>query len=290
MNRRRDPHLSACSPMSHPARTGKLDQSTGLARALSKLGFCSRSQAWPLIQAGRVRVNGVVRRDPESRVAPHNDRITVDQEKVESAAKVYLMLNKPRGLVTSAADEHGRDTVFSCLNGKELPFVTPVGRLDKASEGLLLFTNDTAWAGRITDPARHLEKIYHVQVNCLADSTLVQRLLQGVSVDGQFLTARRVRKLRQGEKNSWLEIVLDEGRNRHIRRLIEAIGQTVLRLVRVAVGPQELGNLAKGQFRFLTQKEVQSFERHALRARSILSSSSSSSSSPARRSFLSEGG
>jgi len=277
MNRRRDPLVSASSPMSHPARTGKLDQSTGLARALSKLGFCSRSQAWPLIQAGRVRVNGVVRRDPESRVAPHNDRITVDQEKVESAAKVYLMLNKPRGLVTSAADEQGRDTVFSCLIGKPLPFVTPVGRLDKASEGLLLFTNDTAWASRITDPASHLEKVYHVQVNCLAGSTLVQRLLQGVSAEGEFLDARGARVLRQGEKNSWLEIVLDEGKNRHIRRLIEACGQTVLRLVRVAIGPLLLGNLAKGESRFLTEKEVRSFASHAPRARSILSSSSSSS-------------
>src|SRR5882724_8384193 len=279
MNRRRDPLVSASSPMSHPARTGKLDQSTGLARALSKLGFCSRSPAWPLIQAGRVRVNGVVRRDPESRVAPHNDRITVDQEKVESAAKVYLMLNKPRGLVTSAADEHGRDTVFSCLTWKVLPFVTPVGRLDKASEGLLLFTNDTAWASRITDPASHLEKVYHVQINCLASSTLVQRLLQGVSAEDEFLDARGARVLRQGEKNSWLEIVLDEGKNRHIRRLIEACGQTVLRLVRVAIGPLLLGNLAKGESRFLTEKEVRSFESHALRARSIPSSSSSSAAS-----------
>ena len=232
-----------------------------------------------MIEAGRVRVNGIIRRDPEVRVALHSDRIIVDQEKIESAAKVYLMLNKPRGLVTSAADEHRRDTVFSCLTGKELPFVTPVGRLDKASEGLLLFTNDTAWASRITDPASHLEKVYHVQINCLASSTLVQRLLQGVSPEGELLNARGVRILRQGEKNSWLEIVLDEGKNRHIRRLIEAIGQTVLRLVRVAIGPLVLGDLPKGESRFLTEKEARSLERHALPPRSILSSSSSSSSS-----------
>src|SRR5712671_1271663 len=124
------------------------------------------------------------------------------------------MLNKPRGLVTTRNDEKGRKTVFACFLGHELPFVTPVGRLDKASEGLLLFTNDTAWASRITDPASHLEKVYHVQVNCLAGSTFVQRLLQGVSAEGEFLDARGARVLRQGEKNSWLEIVLDEGKNR----------------------------------------------------------------------------
>ena len=157
--------------------------------------------------------------------------------------------------------------------------MTPVGRLDKASEGLLLFTNDTAWASRITDPASHLEKVYHVQINCLASSALVQRLLQGVSPEGELLNARGVRILRQGEKNSWLEIVLDEGKNRHIRRLIEAIGQTVLRLVRVAIGPLTLGDLPKGQVRFLTEKEVRSFERPTPMIRSVPSSSSSSSSS-----------
>src|SRR6266404_3097749 len=208
MKKRPDPRPVVSGSMNHSNRTGRV-QSTGLARALSKLGFCSRSQAWPLIQSGRVRVNSIIRRDPESRVMLYSDRISVDQKKVESATKVYLMLNKPRGLVTSAADEQGRDTVFSCFKGKELPFVAPVGRLDKASEGLLLFTNDTAWAAHITDPGSHLEKIYHVQVNCLSDSTLVQRLLQGVSADGELLTALRVGVLRQGERNSWLEIVLE---------------------------------------------------------------------------------
>jgi 23S rRNA pseudouridine2605 synthase len=228
---------------------------SGLARALSKLGFCSRSQARILIEEGQVQVDGVVRRDPEFPVLAHTHRISVDQKPVEAAGKVYLMLNKPRGLVTTTADERGRDTVYSCF--KDLPFVAPVGRLDKASEGLLLFTNDTEWADRVTHPQTHLEKTYHVQINCLADETLIQRLSEGLEIEGEFLTALRAKVLRQGEKNSWLEMVLDEGRNRHIRRLIEASGHTVLRLVRVSIGNLELGSLPKGNYRFLSREEVQ---------------------------------
>ena len=229
---------------------------SSLARALSKLGFCSRSQAGTLIEAGRVRVNGVVRRDPEWRVDVPRDRIEVDEKALRGEAKVYLMLNKRRGLVTTASDEQGRETVLECLVGQGLPFVAPVGRLDKASEGLLLFTNDTTWAARITAPDSHLDKTYHVQVDCLADEDLVRRIRSGLTVDGDFLAAKRVRVLRQGTRNSWLEIVLDEGRNRHIRRLLAALGVSALRLVRVAIGLVPLGNLAKGAFRHLTPAEV----------------------------------
>lgn len=229
---------------------------TGLARALSKLGFCSRNQARALIRAGRVRVGGIVRRDPEWRVALERERIEVDAREARRERKVYLMLNKPRGLVTTVSDEQGRRTVFDCLAGQALPFLAPVGRLDKASEGLLLFTNDTGWAARITSPQTHLDKTYHVQVDCLADETLTKRLHEGVSDEGELLAVRRASLLRQGEKNSWLEIVLDEGRNRHIRRLLAALQVEVLRLVRVSIGPLALGNLAKGAWRFLTANEV----------------------------------
>jgi 23S rRNA pseudouridine2605 synthase len=201
-------------------------------------------------------VNGAVRRDPEWRVDSQRDRVEVDGQAVGTKAKVYVMLNKPRGLVTTAADEQGRATVFECLAGLGLPFVNPVGRLDKASEGLLLFTNDTAWAARITAPESHLAKVYHVQVNRPADEALAQRVQQGVTVAGELLAARQVAVLRNGAKNSWLEIVLDEGKNRHIRRLLEALGIEVLRLVRVAIGPLPLGNLAKGQVRHLTAEEI----------------------------------
>jgi 23S rRNA pseudouridine2605 synthase len=235
-----------------PARPG-----TGLARVLSKLGFCSRSQATALIAAGRVRVNGKVRRELEWSVDLNRDQVAVDGRLLRPASRLYLALNKPRGLVTTASDEQGRATVFECFAGASLPFIAPVGRLDQASEGLLLFTNDTDWAARITDPASQLEKTYHVQVSCVAGAALVQRMQQGVNVAGDFLAARRVRLLRHGTCNSWLEVVLHEGKNRHIRRLLAALGVEVLRLVRVAIGPLTLGNLPKGRFRFLTDAEVE---------------------------------
>jgi pseudouridine synthase len=130
------------------------------------------------------------------------------------------MLNKPRGLVTTTSDEKGRDTVFSCFEGHALPHLSPVGRLDKASEGLLLFTNDNAWANAITDPATHVPKTYHVQVSALADDSLLAKLRRSVEDEGERLKLQTVSLLRQGEKNSWLEITLDEGRNRHIRRAV----------------------------------------------------------------------
>jgi 23S rRNA pseudouridine2605 synthase len=228
----------------------------GLSRVLSKLGFCSRSAGALLARAGRVQVNGVVRRDPEFAVNPARDVLMVDGEPVTTEPKVYLMLNKPRGLVTTRADEKGRDTVFQCLEEVRAPHLSPVGRLDQASEGLLLFTNDTAWANQITDPNSRLHKTYHVQINRLADEALLEQLRQGISTEEGLLCARKASILRQGEKNAWLEIALGEGKNRHIRRMIEALDMQVLRLVRVAIGRLPLGELEKGAWRPLTPKEV----------------------------------
>jgi 23S rRNA pseudouridine2605 synthase len=223
-----------------------------------------------LIKAGKVRLNGNVERDAEKRVDLRRDRIQVDNQSIQAASKAHLMLNKPRGLVTTASDEKGRDTVFRCLEGGDLPFVSPVGRLDQASEGLLLFSNDTAWAARITDPTTRLDKTYHVQVDRVADDELIRRLVAGTHCEGEMLAVKTARLLRHGEKNSWLEMVLDEGRNRHIRRLLTALGVNVLRLVRVAIGPLELGSLPKGAYRHLTPEEVRAL---AGRARSTRSSS-----------------
>jgi 23S rRNA pseudouridine2605 synthase len=252
----------------------KATRRIGLARALSKLGHCSRSQAAALIRAGRVRLNGNIRRNPETPVHPAQDRILVDDRAIEPRERIYLMMNKPRGLVTTASDEKGRETIYSLLkeaspttegNGWSrgpLPWVAPVGRLDKASEGLLLLTNDSEWGARIAAPETHLEKIYHVQIGIVADDTLVQSLMRGVKSDeGDTLRARQARVLRTGEKNCWLEIILDEGKNRQIRRMLSALRVEVLRLVRVAIGPLQLDNLAKGKFRSLTKDEKQSLDR-----------------------------
>jgi 23S rRNA pseudouridine2605 synthase len=227
----------------------------GLARALSKMGFCSRSEAAKLVRAGCVHLNGSLTRNPESPVRLGKDRVEVNGAKVESGAKIYLLMNKPRGVVTTASDEKGRGTVYSLLP-PETPWVGPVGRLDMASEGMLLLTNDSPWAARVAAPETHLAKIYHVQISAVADAEQVRDLESGFAVkDGEILRVARAEILRSGEKNSWLEIVLEEGKNRQIRRMFEARGIPVLRLIRVAIGPLALADLAKGQCRVLTPTE-----------------------------------
>jgi len=227
----------------------------GLARVLSKQGVCSRSEAARWIEEGRVSVDGRIVRDPEFPVVAGRHVVRVDGSAPAATPRHYLMLNKPRGLVTTTRDEQGRDTVYRCLEDAGLPWLAPVGRLDKASEGLLLFTNDPEWAARITDPAHGPDKTYHVQVDRVPDAMLIEALQAGVDVGGERLAARHARLLRAGERNAWLEIVLDEGRNRQIRRLLEAFDVRVLRLVRVAVGSIELGPLAKGAWRLLDAQE-----------------------------------
>ena len=240
----------------------------GLARALSKMGYCSRSEAFELIRAGRVRLKGVLARNPEAPVRMGKDAIEVDGKNVTAAEKIYWMLNKPRSLVTTTDDEQGRETVYAKLP-KGLPWMSPVGRLDKASEGLLLFTNDSEWAARITAPESHLDKIYHVQIEAIAEDALLQTLERGVvDESGEVLRAKRVSRIRHGEKNSWIELVLDEGKNRQIRRMLEASGVEILRLIRVAIGPLRLGGLGKGEARELTAAEKLDLDR-ALRIRVI---------------------
>ena len=231
----------------------------GVARVISKLGLASRTQAAEWVRAGRVRVNGRVVLDAEHPVRQGVDRIDIDGDKLKPASRVVLMLNKPRGLVTTAKDEQGRDTVYRCFEGAALPWIAPIGRLDKASEGLLLFSNDPEWAARITDPRSGPPKTYHVQIGQIPEPGLMAKLERGTQVQGERLAVRSARTLRTGEKNAWLEIVLDEGRNRHIRRLLESADVSVLRLVRVAVGPLSLGELAKGQWRMLTENEMDAF-------------------------------
>jgi 23S rRNA pseudouridine2605 synthase len=238
------------------------------------MGICSRSGAARMIQAGRVRLNGAVKRNPETPVNFGFDRIEVDGSAAVAAHKIYLVLNKPRGTVTTASDEKGRETVYGLLpphpaspknstpapgpgpvNDLEIPWIAPVGRLDKASEGLLLLTNDSEWAARVLAPDTHLDKTYHVQIGRIADDELLSALQKGVPSEGEWLRVKRATRLRSGEKNSWLEIVQDEGKNRHIRRMLEALRAEVLRLVRVAIGPLSLGDLPKGASRPLTPGE-----------------------------------
>jgi 23S rRNA pseudouridine2605 synthase len=225
-----------------------------------------------LIRAGRVTLNGNLRRDPEAPVSGERDTILVDGKAIEPEKKIYLMLNKPRGIVTTASDEKGRETVYTILKtrttensaGESLPWVAPVGRLDKASEGLLLLTNDSEWGAHITAPEMHLDKTYHVQIGAVAGEEFIQALVRGVKAPGgEVLRAKYARLLRAGQKNCWLEIILDEGKNRQIRRMMEAMGIEVLRLIRVAIGPLELGDLAKSEHRVLTADEKRMLDRAA---------------------------
>ena len=244
----------------HSAAADHRDPRVSLPRALSKLGLCSRSQAMDAVRQGRVRVGGDIVRDVGFRVDMRRDRIELDGERARAVSHRYLALNKPRGLVTTRSDPQGRPTVYAALP-PDVPHLSPVGRLDQASEGLLLFSNDTQWAARITDPGSHVDKTYHVQVGALPDEALLQRLRAGVAADdGEVLAAKAVRELRRGGRNAWLEVVLDEGRNRHIRRMLAALGLETLRLVRVAVGPVTLGTLAKGAWRDLSEDEVRELD------------------------------
>jgi 23S rRNA pseudouridine2605 synthase len=240
--------------MSPPARG-----TVSVARGLSKLGVCSRSEGERLVEAGRVRVNGAVIRDANVRIVPEHDVIEVDGKRVGRAERVYIALNKPRGLVTTRNDPRDRATIYDCFAGASLPFVGPVGRLDKASEGLLLLTNDSRWSAHLLEPSSHVDKVYHAQLRGLVDESLIARVAAGVveSATGERLAVKRVSLLRVGSRSSaWLEITLDEGKNRHIRRLFAALGVEILRLVRVAIGPLALGALPKGEWRRLTDDEV----------------------------------
>lgn len=207
-------------------------------------------------------LDGRLVRDPHHPTQLGRQVVTLDGQPVTSAERVYVAFNKPRGLVVSAADEHGRATVYSALAAAGLPWMGPVGRLDKASEGLLLLTNDTAWAASITEPATHLQKIYHIQVVGHPDAGMLAAMHEGISDAGEVLKVTRASLLRIGEKNAWLEVALDEGRNRHIRRLFAALGLDVVRLIRVAIGTLALGELPKGQWRRLGTEEVRALDHH----------------------------
>jgi len=221
-------------------------------------------------------MNGKIIRNPEAPVSGSHRQIAVDDKVIRLQEKVYLMLNKPRGVVTTASDEKGRKTVYTilsgCSDGRERetspqgqPWVAPVGRLDRASEGLLLLTNDSEWGARIAAPQTHLDKTYHVQVGDVTDERFIGALLRGVKTkDGIVLRAKQAQRSRAGQTSSWLELVLDEGKNRQIRRMMESMGVEVLRLVRVSIGPLQLGDLGKGEYRALTVDEKRMLDRAML--------------------------
>ena len=268
-DQRRKESPSVLSPKTQGA-TGPRG-TVSVARALSKLGFCSRAQGERLVEAGKVRVNGTLVRDLSTRVSPERDLIEVDGTSIAHVEHVYVILNKPRGLVTTAKDPQGRATIYECLRGG-LPFIAPVGRLDRASEGLLLLTNDSRWSSRLLDPASHVDKVYHVQVRASDLPSIVERVAAGVveRATGERLDVKAISLLRTGSRSgAWFEVVLDEGKNRQLRRIFAEVGVDVLRLVRVAIGPLILGDLAKGAWRSLTADEARALAGPSANVRGI---------------------
>jgi 23S rRNA pseudouridine2605 synthase len=233
-------------------------QRVHLERALSKLGLCSRAQAALRIAEGRVRVDGRVVRDPRRWVELPTERIEMDGLDAGPAAssaapKRYFVLHKPRGFVTTRNDERGRRTVYDLLPADATArWIFPVGRLDRESEGLLLFTDDGPWADRLTDPAGHVEKTYEVEVDRAPSAAALDELRAGIELDGVRTLPARITPL----PGRAFRVVLREGRNRQIRRMFEAVGARVTRLVRVRIGGLALDALAPGAGRWLTAEEA----------------------------------
>jgi len=240
----------------------------GVARVISKRGYCSRSQAEKLVREGHVILRGKPVRDPES-PAYENDEILIDGTPVTASDFVYFAMNKPRGIVTTASDEKGRKTVMDLFReefakmypGKPMPHIAPVGRLDAASEGLLLFTNDTKWADDILTDASHL-KIYRVQVKGKPSATELSQMEKGFNVaprvfgeKEEFMHAERAVLHSDGEKNCWLEITLSEGKNREIRRMLAHLGYEVLRLMRIQFDKFKLEDLKPGKIKIIQNSE-----------------------------------
>ena len=235
-----------------------------LDRVLSRLGWASRTAAREAIRAGRLKVNGRVVRDPECWVQPERDVVQLDGQRLKPARKIYLLFYKPKGVITSHGDPSGRKTVYDSLSslGEEGKWVAPVGRLDKDTSGLLLLTNDTEFAGFVTSPESHVPKTYLVKASGLVSDEIIAGLNAGVEMKrGDFAKPSSVRRVEDRGKYTWLEVVLTEGKNREVRRMIEAVGFKVLKLVRTRLGALTLAGLEVGKWRALTAAELNALRR-----------------------------
>jgi 23S rRNA pseudouridine2605 synthase len=231
-------------------------------RVISKAGLGSRTEARQWIGAGRVRVNGKVVRTPDHWVDPERDRVTLDGKPVRAGKKIYLLLYKPKGYLTTYKDPQGRPTVYDLL-GEVDQWVVPVGRLDLDSSGLLLLTNDTGFAESVTNPAFKVPKTYLVKTASRLTDEDLERLRRGVELkDGPTKPAAAAR-LRDSGSHTFFEITITEGRNRQVRRMVEALGSRVLKLVRTAIGPIRIGSLEIGKHRPLEPAEVKTLRAAA---------------------------
>jgi pseudouridine synthase len=231
-----------------------------LERVLSKAGLGSRTEARSWIGAGRVRVNGRLIQTPDHWVDLERDRVTLDGKAVRQQDKIYLLLYKPKGYITTYKDPQGRPTVYDLIPEID-QFLGTVGRLDRDSTGLLLLTNDTQFAERVTTPGHKIAKTYLVKTSTILTEGDLESLRQGVVLTDGPTRPAIVMRVRDSGKYSFIEITIQEGRNRQVRRMIEAVGSKVLKLVRTAIGPLQIGELQIGQYRALNTQEVQAFMR-----------------------------
>ena len=226
-----------------------------LERVLSKAGLGSRTVARGWIGGGRVVVNGKTIRNPDHWVDPQRDRIALDGKALRPAAKAYILLYKPKGYLTTRRDPEGRPTVYD-LTGDVGTWLSPVGRLDLDTSGLLLMTNDTDFAERIANPEHKAPKTYLLKAATLLSDEQIAQLRHGVELTDGPTRPAEVKRLRDRGKHTFLEMTITEGRNRQVRRMIDAVGSKVLKLVRVAIGPIRIGDLQIGKWRHLTDAEV----------------------------------
>jgi len=226
-----------------------------LDRALSKAGVGSRTEARSWIGAGRVSVNGRVIQTPDHWVDLKRDKIALDGKPIGAREKMYLLLYKPKGYLTTYKDPEGRPTVYDLMPDLD-SWVFPVGRLDLDTSGLLIMTNDTVLAERLTNPDYKFPKTYLVKCATLLTDEQLGRLRSGVElIDGPTRPAS-VQRIRDAGRHSFLDITISEGRNRQVRRMLEAVDSKVLKLVRTAIGPLRIGDLPIGKYRPLTPAEV----------------------------------
>jgi len=226
-----------------------------LDRAFSKSGIASRTDARAWIAAGRVRVNGKPTVNADQWVDLMKDRITLDGKPLRAAEPTYILLYKPKGYLTTWRDPAGRPTIYDLAAGAGT-WLSPVGRLDLDTSGLLLLTNDTAFADRITDPDRKVPKTYQVKAATVLSDEQIESLRRGVELKDGRTRPAEVKRLRDGPKHTHLEITITEGRNRQVRRMLEAVDSKVSKLVRTAIGPLRIGDLQIGKWRRLTAEEV----------------------------------
>lgn len=237
-----------------PAKTGKRPIKT-LERVISKAGIGSRTDARSWIAAGKIAVNNKVIRNPDHWVDLELDRVTLEGKPLRSAAKQYILLYKPKGYLTTWRDPEGRPTVYDLTRDVGV-WLTPVGRLDLDTTGLILMTNDNEFAERVTNPDHKVSKTYQVKASTLLTDDQLEMLRRGVELsDGPTLPAV-VSRVRDGAKYTFLEITIKEGRNRQVRRMIEALDSKVLKLVRTAIGGIRIADLQIGKWRRLTDDEV----------------------------------